>query len=627
MDTKVYKETEFTKIKEEVIKFAISDEAKSLLIDKQPSTVLTTVEKRLIETKEAMLLLASGQHVPFMGMKQIRQMTNKIEKGMILEANELVEYSDFLRSFRLIRQLFEKNQFQLPTLFKYSSMLTDFEKITENITGMIAGNRVKSESSRALRKIRGRIQKLEGDIEKAFNKFLKSGTTQAYLQERMVLVKNDRYTLPVKSEFQSKIKGQIIERSNKGTTVFIEPEAVRKLNDELLLAKAEEVAEVYQILAFLTGLIAEEMPQISACKEIVMELDLIFARGKFSRSINGAPVTVNDEDFLFLDQVKHPLLGTEAVPLSVTIGKDARGLIITGPNAGGKTIVLKTIALTSLMTMFGLFVENSGKSSIPIFSDLFIDIGDQQSLENALSTFSGHMQNVSHILAHTKKHALILLDEIGSGTEPKEGAALGIALMEAMYQKGAIVIATTHYGEIKDFALAHEDFITAAMAFDAATLTPKYQLMMNQVGDSNAFWIAEKMRIEPEVITKAKDYLSGKEYGTQKHRFTSSKKVSFAKKETPKFHKGDRVFTTDHGYGIFYDYQDQNALMYNGEMLELPLQRLKLITSYDKLYPENYDLDSLFTDYHEQKFIRDIERGSKKAHKKLRKLAEKRQQK
>lgn len=330
MDTKVYKETEFTKIKEEVIKFAISDEAKSLLIDKQPSTVLTTVEKRLIETKEAMLLLASGQHVPFMGMKQIRHLTDKIEKGMILEANELVEYSDFLRSFRLIRQLFKKNQFQLPTLFKYSSMLTDFEKITENITGMIAGNRVKSESSRALRKIRGRIQKLEGDIEKAFNKFLKSGTTQAYLQERMVLVKNDRYTLPVKSEFQSKIKGQIIERSNKGTTVFIEPEAVRKLNDELLLAKAEEVAEVYQILAFLTGLIAEEMPQISACKEIVMELDLIFARGKFSRSINGAPVTVNDEDFLFLDQVKHPLLGTEAVPLSVTIGKDARGLIITG---------------------------------------------------------------------------------------------------------------------------------------------------------------------------------------------------------------------------------------------------------------------------------------------------------
>lgn len=625
MDTKLYQETEFTIIKNEVIKFAISDEAKYLLEQREPSLNFQTVEKRLQETGEAMALLASNQHVPFMGIKKIKQLTDKVEKGMILEANELMEYSDFLRSIRLIKQLFEKNKFQVPVLSRYTADLEDFKGIIEAVTTSIAGNTVRSESSRTLRKIRGKIQKLESDIEKSFNKYLKNATTQMYLQERFVVKKDDRYTLPVKSEFQSKVKGQIIERSNKGTTVFVEPEGVRKLNDQLQLAKAEEIGEIYQILASLTGMIAEELPRITYCKEVVVELDMIFARGKYSRSINGVPVRVREDDTLVLDQVKHPLLGSSAVPLSLTLGEDARGLIITGPNAGGKTIVLKTVALTCLMTMFGLFVENGGNTQIPIFRDLFIDIGDQQSLENALSTFSGHMQNISQILAKVKKHSLVLLDEIGSGTEPKEGASLGIALMEAMYQKGALIIATTHYGEIKDFALAHDDFVTAAMAFDGETLTPKYRLLMNQVGDSNAFWIADKMKIDPKVIRQAKEYLQRKSYDTKKQVFKFSEKTKKAPSSEIEFHKGDRVFSAEHGYGLFYEMKDQQtALVFDKEMNEIPLRRLSLVTPHTQLYPANYDLESLFTDFHERKFNRDIERGSKKAQKKLRKMAEER---
>lgn len=625
MNNTLFQVTEFNLIKERIIQRCISDYAKDLLAKKEPTSEYVTVQKRLTETNEAMLILASGQHVPFMGLSQIKHLTTKIEKGAILEASELTEYGDFLRSFRLIAKFFEKNQYQTPLLRSYTKDLTDFQHIIDSVYEAIAGNRVKSEASRELKKIRSKIIKLEMELEKKCAKLLKHALTNGWLQDRLFVKKEDRYTLPIKTTFQSKIAGEIIERSNRGTTVFIEPESLRKLNDQLILAKSEETAVVYQILASLTGMIAEEADVIGYCMDIIVELDSIFAKAKYSQSIGGKMMMLNEEETLVFDGVRHPLL-TNPVPLSLTIGTP-RGMIITGPNAGGKTVVLKTIALVCLLTYFGVCVNHNGKSSMGLFKKIFIDIGDQQSLENSLSTFSGHMKNISEILRYTTNQTLILLDEIGSGTEPNEGAALAIAAMEAMYQKGGTIVATTHYGEIKDFALQHEDFQTAAMAFDSEILTPKYRLLLNQVGESNAFWIAQKMAIDTQVLTQAKKYLHDKSYATQKiARKTLKTTTTTIAHEV--FQKGDRVWSGEHEqYGLFYAYQDEQTakILLDKQLIPVLRKRLKLAMAANELYPQDYDVDQLFVDYQERKLNRDIDRGSKKAQKKLRKQAEQRQ--
>ncbi|WP_368251728.1 endonuclease MutS2, partial [Enterococcus sp. 2201sp1_2201st1_B8_2201SCRN_220225] len=435
----IYEETGFDQIIAEIKGNIISDFAKKDFDNRRPTNNLQTAQKRLTETKEAMVLLSSGQHVPFMGMRTIEHLTSKIERGMVLEAGELTEYSDFLRSFRLIKQLFEKNQYQTPTLHRYTAGLGDFTEVCEAITQAINGAHVKDESSRGLRKVRSRIHKLESGINQTLEKHLKNPTTAKYLQDRLVIEKEGRQTLPVKAEFQSKINGTIIERSSRGTTVFIEPTGVSKNNDALILARGEETGEIYQILAGLTGLIADKLTEIGYSREIIGELDIIFARGKYSRRIEGKPVAVNDQEVLHLDHLYHPLLGLQAVPLTVSLGEKSRGLIITGPNAGGKTLVLKTVALACLCAASGILLKHGGNSQVPILQEIFIDIGDQQNLDNALSTFSAHMDNVAQILRQTKPASLVLLDEIGSGTEPKEGAALGIAIMEELYLKGALV--------------------------------------------------------------------------------------------------------------------------------------------------------------------------------------------
>jgi dsDNA-specific endonuclease/ATPase MutS2 len=444
--------------------------------------------------------------------------------------------------------------------------------------------------------------------------------------------KNDRYTLPVRAEFQQQIKGTIIERSNKRATVFIEPEAAARLNDRLILAQAEETAAQYQVLSELTGAIAEQMNAVFACLDILVVLDIIFARGKYCREINGQPIAITEEEVLLLDQVRHPLLGTDAVPLSLKLGKENRCMVITGPNAGGKTVVLKTVGLVCAMAHYGLFPAHNGNSSVPFLKSLWMDIGDQQSLENSLSTFSGHMSNIAQIMTNASRNSIVLLDEIGSGTEPNEGAALAIAIMESIYRSGALMIATTHYGEIKQFALDHQDFETAAMAFDAKTLTPKYRLLTNAVGESNAFWIAEKMAIPAEVVQTAKDYLKNKSYSFEKQPFETSRKRTDPQETKSEhiFQKGDQVFSAEHEKrGVFYEYleQGQAKIYIEKQCFVVAARRLQLLTKREALYPAGYDLDQLFSDFAQRKFTRDIERGSKKAQKQLRKAAQERQAK
>lgn len=627
MNNETFEKTQFNEIKAQLSSYAISSFGKKRIENTQPHSKLSVVEKRLTETTEAKKLLDSSLHVPFMGLQSIEHITNQLEKGFVLTPQELLEYADFLRSLRLIRQFFEKNQTVAPLLNRYGQGLNEFNEIEEEIYQVIRNGRIIDDASRELRRARRDIAETQDKIQELLKKFIRQNKEK--LQEAIITKRNDVFTVPIKSAYKKQVKGTIIELSSKGTTAYIEPSNVSRWNEQLVYHKIIEEAEVYQILATLTGLLAEALPLIQQNIEIIAEFDHIFARGKFSRELKGITPEINSDGYIHLVSATHPLINN-AVPLDLTIGEDYRGLTITGPNAGGKTVVLKTVALMSLMTMIGLQIPAKEGTEIAIFDQIFVDIGDAQSIENALSTFSGHMQNISEILRKTHKNSLILLDELGSGTEPNEGAALAIAIMEEFYQKGSILITTTHYGEIKRFAEQHPDFITAAMDFDAEHLTPKYRLLIGQTGESNALWIAKKMAISEQIITKAQNYFNDRSYDLEKKSFKTKTKKQPTAADEMSYYKGDKVFLLEQQKAALV-YQEipftENVKVFlDNTFIEVPKRRMKLEFRASELYPADYELENLFEDFHTRKERRDIDRGSKKAQRKLRKEALQRKQ-
>ena len=407
----------------------------------------------------------------------------------------------------------------------------------------------------------------------------------------------------------------------------MEPTTVSKYTEELLILQADEAVEEYKILTYLTGLIYEHLEGIKLNVEVMGQFDMVFAKGRYSKGIEGRSPKVNDHGFIKIAGGKHPLLTGKVVPLDFVMGKDYRSLIITGPNAGGKTIVLKTIGLLTLSMQSGFHIPVEEGTNLSVFDKIFADIGDDQSLENSLSTFSSHVKNLASIIKETNKSTLLLFDEIGSGTEPGEGAALAIAILEEVYHKGAITVATTHYNEIKDFGEEHPDFKNAAMQFNSETLEPLYKLIIDQAGESNALWISKRMGIEESILKRAAKYMKEKDYNLN---YVEANKVRIGKREVVKekieevvWGKGDKVFLTEReDYAIVYKGKDKYnnvVVFYEGEFIEVNEKQLKLALKAEELYPAGYDLDSLFTSYKERKLEHDIQRGSKKTLKKIRK--------
>ncbi|EEM10449.1 DNA mismatch repair protein [Bacillus pseudomycoides] len=430
----------------------------------------------------------------------------------------------------------------------------------------------------------------------------------------------------MKASYKNQVAGTIVEVSSKGSTVFIEPNTVTKLNVELASLKAEEAMEEYQILATLSGMILEDIYNIKINMELISQYDMVFAKAKFSKHIGGIEPKLNDYGYVKLVHCKHPLLAGEVVPLHFEIGPNYRSLIITGPNAGGKTIVLKTIGLLTLATMSGLHIAGDKETEIAVFENIFVDIGDNQSIENALSTFSSHMKNLSEIMRVSNNNTLLLFDEIGSGTEPNEGAALAISILEEFYHMGCTTVATTHYGEIKRFSEMHSDFMNAAMQFNSETLEPMYKLMIGKSGESNALWISRKMNVRENVLQRAKGYMENKEYRLERvneSRLRKPKIVKEKAEEKDEYKKGDRVKLLDYDdFGIVYKEKDNFfniVVFYNAQFIEVNVKRISLEVQAKELYPEGYDLDTLFVDYKERKMQHDIERGSKKALRKIQK--------
>ncbi|WP_352417528.1 endonuclease MutS2 [Clostridium tertium] len=624
MNKSTLEKLHYYKLKEIIKGYCVSGLGKALIDKLEPTDNMKIVEQRLEETSEGRRLLDASYHIPLEGIFDVVPLIEKIDKGASLDPNELVMISNFLRGCRKVKLFIKDKEGYAKTLSSYGENITDLSYIEEEINNSIKGSTVDSNASKELKKIRRHIDICEGKIKERLEKFLKNSANREYIQESFISQRNGRYTIPIKAAFKNQVQGTIIETSAKGLTVFIEPNIVTKYTTELATLRIEESIEEYRILSTITEMIYERIRDLKINIEVISEYDMIWAKAKYSREINGIKPKINNHGYIKIIKGKYPLI-KDGVPLDFEIGEDYRSLIITGPNAGGKTVVLKTVGLLTLATQSGFHIGAKEGTEISLFNKIFVDIGDDQSVENALSTFSSHVKNLAQILKESNKSTLLLFDEIGSGTEPNEGAALAIAILEECYHKGCITVASTHYGEIKNFSKEHPDFENAAMEFKKDTLEPLYKLSIGKSGDSNALYISKKMGIDDNIIEKARKYIDSKEYNYDlvKESNISKKKIQNSTIEYNLYSIGDKVKLLDNNKEAIV-YKEINELnnitvLCDGEFIEVNYKRLKLEIKAEDLYPAGYDLNQLFVSFKERKLERDIERGSKKALKKIRK--------
>ena len=623
MDIMTLEKLNYNELKEIVKGYCVSGLGKALIDKLEPSSNLKIVNRRLDETSEGRRLIDASYHIPLVGIFNVLPYIDKIEKGASLDPEDLAIMSDFLRGCRKVKLFIKDKEGYAPTLSSYGESITDLSFIEEEINRCIRGSIVDSNASRELKKIRRGIDECENKIKEKLERFLKNSENKQYIQEFFISKRNGRYTIPIKASYKNYVQGTIIESSSKGTTVFMEPSTVSKYTSELAILKAEESVEEYKILGMLTEIIRELKINI----EVIAEYDMIWAKAKYSNDIEGIKPRLNEYGYIKIVDGKYPLI-KNPVPLNFEIGDDYRTLIITGPNAGGKTVVLKTVGILTLVVQSGFHIPAKEGTEISVFNKIFVDIGDNQSIENALSTFSSHVKNLAKIIKESSKSTLLLFDEIGSGTEPNEGAALAIAILEELYHKGCITIASTHYGEIKNFSQEHPQFENAAMEFKKDTLEPLYKLHIGKSGDSNALYISKKMGIPDSIIERTRKYIETKNYN---YDVINSSKFIKKKEEIEEvdlkhnYCIGDKVILLDNNESdiVYKELDELNNLtvFYKKEFIKVNYRRVKLELTASELYPEGYDLNQIFISYKERKLDHDIIRGSKKALKKVRKTS------
>ncbi|AUN16749.1 mannonate oxidoreductase [Clostridium botulinum] len=624
MNKETLEKLHYYELKEMIKEYCVSGLGKRLIDKLEPSSNIKIVNQRLDETSEGRRLLDASYNIPLEGIFNILPFIEKIEKGASLEPTDLTMMSNFLRGCRKVKLFIKDKEGYAPTLSAYGENICDLSYIEEEINRSIRGSAVDSNASKELKKIRRNIDICEGKIKEKLDKFLRNSANKEYIQEFFISQRDGKHTIAIKAAYKNKVEGTIVETSSKGTTVFMEPNVISKHTSELAVLKAEESVEEYKILATLTEMLFEGIKDLKMNVDVISEYDMIWAKAKYSKVINGNKPKLNDYGYIKIIKGKYPLI-KDSIPLDFEIGKDYRGLIITGPNAGGKTIVLKTIGLLTLAIQSGFHIEAGEGTEFSVFKKLFVDIGDNQSVENALSTFSSHVKNLAEIIRESTKSTLLLFDEIGSGTEPNEGSALAIAILEELYHKGSITISTTHYGEIKNFSKEHPDFENAAMEFEKETLEPLYRLSIGKVGDSNALYISKKMGLYDSIIDRARKYMDTKSYNynlIEDSKIIKNKELQ-TEEDFYEYFVGDKVILLENNESaIVYKERDRLnnvTILYNKEFIEVNYKRIKLELKASELYPEGYDLNQLFISYKERKLEKDIKRGSKKALKRIKK--------
>ncbi|MGC4378852.1 endonuclease MutS2 [Fictibacillus sp. Mic-4] len=620
MNEHTLKMLEFDKVIEHLKSFAQNEMTKQKIEKLVPHTDLSVIETWLNETSEAKAIIEKSSSVPIANLNGMEHVLKLAEKGISLSPEQLSFIFDLLENVERLQRFMKDKAFLAPNVSSYAYSMFPLPEVKEEIHKCIRNGQVDDNASKSLSKIRKKAGIVEERIKSKLESILKSSSYRNMMQEPLISMRDGRYVIPVKNEYKRNIDGHILDRSSSGATVYMEPQEVRKLQTELNMLKAEEKIEVEKILSGLTAMVATYHRELTITMEAMVHYDFIFAKGKYSRAIHANPVTLNHQHKIEIRAGKHPLLVEKAVPLDFSLGKDYQALIITGPNTGGKTVAIKTVGLLALMVQSGLHVPASKGSEFNVFSSVLVDIGDLQSIEQSLSTFSAHMTNVISIIDEAGPNTLVIMDELGAGTDPAEGMGLAISILEELYRSGAIILATTHYSEMKEFAKNTPGFENGSMEFDVETLRPTYRLIIGKAGQSQAFSIALKLGMESKIIERAHEitYKEVKGYPTetprqlpirtgnlQQVREDAIKKAAPVRKKKPQkkqdetsFAIGDRVYVPSlKTGGIICEPENQKGelgVLIKGKKLIVHKKRLKLQIESKELYPDNYDMSIVF---------------------------------
>ena len=512
MDNKALNTLEFDKIKNMLSSKAASALGKRLADELMPSSDISDIRRWQTETSVAVSMIMKKGSLVLGGLKDITDSLKRVNVGGVLSIDELTSIGSFLYCARKAKKYSEsesKND-DFSALSSYFDAIVCISELENDIERcIIDGKEISDEASPALRDIRRSIRVSNDRIKEHLSGIIHSSAYKNMLQDAVITIRNDRYCVPVKQEYKNSFPGMIHDRSSTGATLFIEPMSVVQLNNKIKELKGDEKREIDKILARLSQEVYENSGAIAADMEVLSQLDFIFAKAELSVSMKASEPVFNDKGYININKARHPLLEPKSVvPTDIYLGGDFNTLLITGPNTGGKTVSLKTIGLFTLMGQSGLHIPAFDNSELTVFEEVFADIGDEQSIEQSLSTFSSHMSNIVRILNKVTNNSLVLLDELGAGTDPTEGAALAIAVIKYLHALGVRTAVTTHYSELKVFALTAEGVENASCEFDVETLRPTYRLLIGVPGKSNAFAISSRLGLPEYIINEAKEVLS-----------------------------------------------------------------------------------------------------------------------
>ena len=521
MNTKYLKTLEYDKMLDNLNNYCKTYLGKEEVVNITPEFSVEKVTSALEFTKEAISLIFRKGNIPLSDVPDISLSIKSLESNGILSISALLNISRFLKISREVKEYFFSSDDidlqEYAKLYDIFDLLYTNKNVEEKISSVIIDeNTIADDASPKLNGLRRQSKKLEQDIRDKLNNFIHSSTYSKYIMEPIVTIRSDRYVIPIKEEYRSQVKGFIHDVSSSGSTVFMEPISVFELNNEIANIKVEEEIEIEKILTNLSAMLYDYTDYFRNNISLLTDLDLVFAKASYSIKIDGILPNINSKKSVNLIGARHPLIDkTAVVPIDISIGENYTSLVITGPNTGGKTVSLKTFGLLLLMAYIGIYIPAKEGSNIYVFDNIFADIGDEQSIQESLSTFSSHMTNIVEITENVTSESLILLDELGSGTDPIEGTSLAISILKHFYDIGATVISTTHYQELKNYCLTTDGFQNASFEFDVENLKPTYKLLIGIPGKSNAFAISRKLGLSQEILNYANSILKKEDVGIE----------------------------------------------------------------------------------------------------------------
>ncbi len=620
----IEKHIEFDKIKERWMSLAVTDHAKEMIAKVSCYLEESELRKQLKDTTNSKILLEKLGAPPLQNVAEAKEILTIAEKGDCLTPYQLERVEKVLVAvMRLKDYLAKGKQYENPLAY-YEENLDDAKALREEISRQIRNGIVDDYASKELRQLRADMLRCEEQMKQKAEQILRAN--KECMADNYCTARNGRICVPVKKEYKFKISGSVIDKSATGSTFFIEPVSVAKYYEELQLLQISEENEVYRILYTLTAMVAESIPLMNENIRLMEKLDFIFSKGKLSIDLDAAAPAINTERRIILKDARHPLMDRALnIPLQFEIGSQARGIIITGPNTGGKTVAIKTVMLSCIMAQCGLHVACK-EADICMNSSYLCDIGDGQDITENLSTFSAHIKNVLEVLREVHRDSLVIMDEMGSGTDPTEGMGIAIAILEELRKSGCLFLVTTHYPEVKDYADKTEGIINARMTFDKETLKPTYQMVIGEAGESCAFYIADRLGMPNEMLKNAvraaygeaavKDYQFHKEENAlQKeagHKLVKVKKTTPRTKLDTKYHLGDSVMVfPDKKIGIVCEPVNEKGVLrvqLQDKKIWINHKRVRLHVAATQLYPADYDFSILFETVENRKIKHDMAR-------------------